>query len=389
MKASVSIVRAKSYEEAEVHPAIERAIGLLGASGETAGQGVMERFIKKGQRVLIKPNLLSANKRSAAVTTDPSVVDAIIGLVKEAGGVPFVGDSPGLGSAKRVAEKCGIMEVVRKHSCEFKELSTPVTVDNPDGRTFKRFVVAKEALEADAIINLPKLKTHAQMYLTLGVKNLFGCIPGKRKPQWHLTAGTSPDHFAGMLLDLHTLLKPTLTLTDGVISMEGNGPGSGDPVKTELILASADTIALDVVTAEAVGAQPRDVPVLKRAKELGLGTTDLSDINVLGETLDAVKVRGFNFPLLVSTNFTAALPYFIDKRLRKALSARPHIETSTCTLCNVCVSVCPVEVMEFRDGREIVIDYDGCIRCYCCQEMCPQKSISLREGWLKKLIPGL
>ncbi|MCK4738676.1 MAG: DUF362 domain-containing protein [Deltaproteobacteria bacterium] len=380
MEASVAIKKTSTYELGEFSKKVEALVTLLGG---------IEKFVKPNSRILIKPNLLAAKPRESVVTTDPALVEAAIILVKKAGGRPVVGDSPGIGSAKKVAEKCGIMEVVEKHDAEFIELTTPVNVDNQSGRRFKRFVIAGEALKVDAIINLPKAKTHAQMYLTLGVKNLFGCIPGKRKVQWHMTAGLKTTHFADMLLDLYMYLKPVLTILDGVVSMEGNGPGSGEPKKTGFLLASTDAVALDVIAATILGARPDDVPTLKRAKALGVGTTNLEDITILGDSIEDVKVSGFVFPPLVSTNFTEMLPNFLANPIRKAVSNRPHIETSRCALCNICVAVCPTEVMTNKNNMEIVIDYNGCIRCFCCQEMCPHNAISVKQGFLKKILPGL
>lgn len=372
----VSITRCASYEIQEAYRAIRESIDLLGG---------MERFVSRGERILLKPNLLAGKPPETAVTTHPEVVRVIIRLVKEAGGVPIVGDSPGLGTALKVADKCGVASVCREEGVELIDLKTLVVAENPGGLTFKRLEVAKEALDCDGIINIPKLKTHAQMFLTLGVKNLFGCVPGKLKPQWHLSAGVESSHFAAMLLDLYSFLKPRLTVMDGIVGMEGNGPGAGDPRKIGLVFASADAVALDTVATIVLGADPHDLPLLKAASIRGL-KTDINGIEVLGEEVSNVKVHGFKLPPLVSLNFADRLPYFLDKRLRRALTSRPSVERAKCTLCNICVQVCPAEVMAKTD--RISIDYDRCIRCYCCQEMCPEGAISPVDGWLKRIIPG-
>lgn len=378
MDTKVAIKRCEEYDETAVYTAVKEALGLLDG---------ISKFVKRGEIILLKPNLLAGRPPEAAVTTHPAVVRAAIRLVREAGATPFVGDSPGIGSALRIAEKCGILQVCKAEGVPFVDLKTLCVAENPDGRTFKRLEVAKEALEADGIINLPKLKTHAQMVVTLGVKNLFGCVPGKLKPQWHLSAGVESSHFAGMLLDLYGFLNPRLTIMDGIVGMEGNGPGSGDPRKTGLVLASGDAVAMDTVIAEIVGVKAEDVPILKEAGRRGLRGASLDGIAVLGEPVEAVRVKGFKLPPVSHTNFASRFPYFIDKRLRKALTARPHISDSECTLCAVCVEVCPAGVM--TKTERINIDYDRCIRCYCCQEMCPEGAISPKAGWLKRLVPGL
>jgi uncharacterized protein (DUF362 family)/Pyruvate/2-oxoacid:ferredoxin oxidoreductase delta subunit len=378
MNPKVSILKCTGYGYEEVYNAVKKATDLLGGIG---------KFVKKGERILVKPNLLSSKPPEAAVTTHPSVVKAVLLLVQQAGAVPVVGDSPGIGSGSKVAEKCGVMDVCRETGTEFVDLKTPVLVENPNGRTFKRLEVAKEALEVDGIINLPKLKTHAQMFLTLGVKNIFGCVPGKLKAQLHLSAGVDTVSFAGMILDLYLFLRPRLTVMDGIVAMEGNGPGSGDPKALGLLFASRDAVAMDRVVTEILGARYNDSPVLRCAREVGLLGAELARIDVVGEEVRNVRVSGFRFPPLVSTNFTANLPYFIDRRIRSALTSRPYITTKKCTVCGVCVDVCPAGVMD--KGTQIMIDYDNCIMCFCCQETCPEMAISVRQGWLKKVLVHL
>lgn len=374
---TVAIKKCASYEKRAVLEAVAGCLALLGG---------MEKFVKRGERVLVKPNLLGPKPPEAAVTTHPEVVRAVLALIKEAGACPVVGDSPGLGSARKAAEKSGILEVCSEMGVELIELKDLVVADNPKGRTFRKLEVAREALDAGSIINVPKLKTHAQMYLTMAIKNLFGCVPGKLKAQWHLSAGVESRHFASMLLELCVFLSPRLSIMDAITAMEGNGPGSGDPRHLGLIFAAENPVALDAVASAVVGASAHDVPLLMAAKEAGLSEAEAANNLVLGENIESVRVRGFKFPPLSSTNFTERLPWFIDRPLRKALTARPHIENKKCTLCGVCVAVCPAGVME-KTGR-IEITYDRCIRCYCCQEMCPEGAISAKEGWLKRLLPG-
>ena len=377
MAPSVSITKCSTYGTDEVESAVGRAVELAGGMG---------RFVKKGERILLKPNLLSAKPSEKAVTTPPEVVRAIIGLVRRAGATPVVGDSPGLGSALKVARRCGVLDVCVQTNTPLVDLKTLVIVENPGGHTFKRLEIAREALEFDGIINIPKVKTHAQMYLTLGVKNLFGCVPGKRKPQWHLSAGVDGLQFASMLLDLAAFLSPRLTIADGIVAMEGNGPGSGDPRELGLVFCSADCLAMDAVIAGVLGADPQKTPILRAALSRGLTSARAGNITVTGEDIEGVRVSDFRFPPPLNVNFASSLPDFLDKRIRKALTSRPHIDPRACNLCRVCVKVCPAGVM--TAGGRIRIDYDMCIRCYCCQEMCPQGAISARDGWLKRLIPG-
>jgi uncharacterized protein (DUF362 family)/ferredoxin len=374
----VSIIKCSEYDDARVFKAVKEAVDLVGG---------IKSFVKPGDVVLLKPNLLAGKSPEKGVTTHPSILRAALRLVKEAGGIAKVGDSSALGATEKNAEKAGFTGICKEFGAEFIELKTPVDLKNPDGLVFKRMEVAKEALECDVIINLPKMKTHAQMYLTLSVKNLFGCIPGKRKLQWHLSAGIDTASFASMLIDLAALVRPALNILDGVVAMEGNGPASGDLTEVGLVMASPDTLALDTVAATVLGAKIEAMPLLKKAKEIDPKLVDLGTISVKGETIEDARVRDFKFPPLVDIDFSSILPYFISKRVKKAMTSRPDINAQLCALCNVCVSLCPAEAME-RTNR-IVIDFEACIRCYCCQESCPRGVISAKEGWLKRLIPGL
>lgn len=371
---NVVIKKCNDYVNEEVYKTIKESVDLLGGIGS---------FVKKGERILLKPNLLSAKPPEAAVTTHPAVVRSVIKLVKEVGAIPVVGDSPGIGSAIKVSQKCGIAAVAKELDVEVIDLANSVSIENPFGKTFKRLEIAKEAVEVNGIINLPKLKTHAQMFLTLGVKNLFGCVVGARKPQWHMAAGVNGDAFARMLVDTYLFLKPRLTIIDGIVGLEGNGPGSaGDPRKLGLIFASADCIALDRVITEVLGAKANDLITTKVAEEDETGITDIDEINILGEEIDDVRVRDFKFPPLVGVEFK--LPFSLHNHLRKPLTARPLIDDKECTLCNMCVDICPPGIMTKTD--RINIDYDKCIRCFCCLEICPEGAISVKDGWLKRVL---
>ncbi len=373
----VVIKRCSDYVNEEVYRRIKECVDLLGGIGA---------FVKKGERILLKPNLLSAKPPEAAITTHPSVVGAIIQLVKEAGATPVVGDSPGVGSAVKVAERCGIAAIAREFDAEVIDLCTSVSVENPAGKIFKRLEIAKEALDVDGIINIPKLKTHTQMFLTLGVKNMFGCVAGTRKSQWHMAAGTDSYAFARMLLDTYLFLKPRLTIVDGILAMEGNGPGSsGEPKKLGLLFASADCISLDRVITEVLGGRGDDLPTAKVAMEDGTGETDIKKINVIGEKIGDVAVADFKFPPLTGIEFE--LPLSLQSYLRKPLTSRPFINIKRCTLCSRCVEICPPKIM--TRAVKIKIDYDKCIRCFCCLELCPEGAITVKEGWLKRMVSRL
>jgi uncharacterized protein (DUF362 family)/NAD-dependent dihydropyrimidine dehydrogenase PreA subunit len=378
----VSVVRCDGYESEAVYRKAKEAVDLVGGMGA---------FVSRGDRVLIKPNLLSARTPDRAVLTHPAVVEAAIRLVVEAGGTPLVGDSPSIGSARSCAQKGEILPVLERYGVPLLSCETVAVVKNPDG-AFKTFEVAKDALSVDKIINLPKLKTHGQMVMTLAVKNTFGLIPGARKTQWHLRTGNRPDHFARMLVDLHYLMRPVLSIIDGIMAMQGNGPGSGDPVDMGLVIAGADASAVDHVISRIVGLDPSLLYTLVEARKAGLGTVDPSRIEVRGERLGDVSVEGFIFP--PTGPLMGGVPAGITRIARRILTPRPVMIPELCIECGRCEKVCPARAItgpppqakrradkRSRTPGRMTIDYDRCIRCFCCQEICPEGAIQIRTGW--------
>ena len=368
----VSLVRCDDYEAGKVFAAVSRSLDLLGG---------IASFIKPGDRVLIKPNLLKGRHPDAAVTTHPEIVRAVIRLVQQAGATALVGDSPGIGDLRKVAERAGILAVIEQEGATLAGFDEAVSVKGQG--TFQRFVIARAAVEADAIINLPKLKTHGMTVLTGAVKNLFGCIPGKRKVQWHFNTGVDHDAFSRMLVELSVIIKPCLTVMDAVVGMEGNGPGSGDPRRIGLVIAGLDPVAVDVVSGNIVGLAPEDLPVIRAAVKAGIGASSMEHIQVLGEKLSGVVVPDFRLPPRDHTEWQ--LPDWARRRLKDALTTRPVIDHHACIQCGICMQDCPQRAITDHGGK-LNIDYRICIRCFCCQEFCPQGAITVGRGWLLKLV---
>lgn len=255
----IPVVRASCADYRDAERALRQALDGLGSS---------EPLAAAGEPVLLKPNLLAPRPADAAVTTHPAVVEAAIRLALDLGARPLVADSPGLHSAARVAQVCGIAEVCRRYEVPLLDLGQgePATVS---GRVYRELVVAREALEARWLWNLAKWKTHTMMGLTLAVKNLYGCVPGKRKVAAHFRSGKDHDQFARLLLDLAHLLRPRLNVLDGVTALDGPGPGRGRPVARHLLLVSADPEALDWVATRLSGFAANDVPTVRRGLKDG------------------------------------------------------------------------------------------------------------------------
>lgn len=372
-RARVSIARCPDYSEESVLEAVKRAIDLLGG---------MDAFVRRGDRVLIKPNLLVARVPDEAVTTHPSVVKAIIQLVRDYDGVPVVGDSPAIGGLLRVASKAGIYDVVRKMNCKLVDFDDVMEVRGSHQGVFRTLEVARAVMDCDLLINLPKLKTHGMTTMTLSVKNLFGCIPGTKKIQWHFRAGINRHSFAQMLVDLYGIVRPRLNVVDAVVGMEGDGPNGGDPREIGLIFAGTDGIAVDSTICDVVGLPPRDLLTNRIGSDLGLGVGQLKDIEVVGEAIEEVKVKGFRLPKSMEPQWGLSQP--LRGLLRNAMTAKPRIREDICKLCEVCVEGCPSQAMTMERGK-IDIDYSKCIRCFCCSEICSERAVDVKQGWLLRL----
>lgn len=371
MAALVSLVKASAYDYRIVYDAVKDAVDLLGG---------MDRFVKPGERVLLKPNLLSSEAAEKAVTTHPIIVKAVIQMVREAGGRPVVGDSPGLFSMGKVAKNTGIKHVCDEMDVKLVEFSPSVLVRPEGNALFKQLEIAKIAIEADKVVNLPKLKTHSQMLLTLGVKNLFGCIEGKRKAVWHLKAGIDRKAFAAMLVEIYRTVSPVLTILDGIVGMEGDGPGNGIPRNIGLIAGSSDAVALDVIISEILGVKREKLLTGVAARQMGVGETIFENIDILGEKIEDVKVDNFKLP---SISGLEMFPRFTYSFLRNALTTKPKINKEKCILCQSCRDKCPPGIISWdKDGPSI--DYPHCIYCFCCHEICPAGAVEIKPGWALK-----
>lgn len=368
----VALRELRSYQPEQVEAALLELLRPLGG---------IEAFVKPDQKVLLKPNLLSGKTPDQAVTTHPAIVRGMIHLVQQAGGIVSVGDSPGLGKPAQVAQKAGIMEVIETTGARFAPFAESVPVRMGSG-TFHQLELARDILDADVVINLPKLKTHQMMGLTCAVKNLFGAVVGMRKVRLHLQAGADKRYFALMLLDLAEKVAPALTVVDAVVGMEGNGPGSGDPVQIGALLAGSNPLAVDAVACALVGVKPDAVWTQKVALERGLPGAALAKLELFGEALEVLKISSFQPSKSTDVNF--GLPKFLKNTLKHATTARPVIEQPQCKLCELCAKHCPPQVMTVKNGK-LQIDYDSCIRCFCCQELCPHGAIITEQGLLLKL----
>ena len=370
--ASVSISKCNSYDIKEVQGAVDSCLDKLGG---------LSSLIKPDDRVLIKPNILIAKPPEEAVTTHPSLIEAIIIAVKKAGAVPLVGDSPGglVGNVRGHWKVTGIEEVCNRLNVEILNFeSSGVYEKRINGNHYH---IAKPVLDADFIINVPKIKTHGLTILTCAIKNMYGTIPGLTKVNYHKEA-PKPSDFAELVVDIFALSKPSLNIVDGIIGMDGNGPSAGNPKEMGLILASTDSVAIDSLICQILGKNPLKVPINKNAYERGLGEADINKIKVLGYQPDVID--DFKWPPNISSSLDM-VPSFISKGLMRFWWSRPVIDPEVCTKCGKCVKNCPVEALSA--GVKIPeFDYPECINCMCCMEMCPEKAVKLEKSMLSKLL---
>lgn len=256
---TVSLIRAHHYDVDYLRQQLETLLDPLGG---------LQQFVKPGDRVLLKPNLLTGARPSQECTTRPEIVYGVAQMVKAAGGHPFLGDSPAFGSALGVAKANGLLDWAQQLDLPIVELHGKRYETGDD--EFGSLRLSKEAMEADVLINLPKVKSHGQLTMTLGVKNLFGCVPGKMKAWWHMEAGKDRQRFGTMLVQTARLLAPDLTLVDGILGHEGNGPSGGEPRQLGLLAASPDVFALDRALLAVLQVPAETVPTVAAAQRLGL-----------------------------------------------------------------------------------------------------------------------
>jgi len=375
----VSIVRCNDYESAHVYESVARSIELLGG---------MSRFVKPGMKVLLKCNLLMRKRPEEAATTHPEVAAAVARLVKEAGAIPIIADSPGglftERTLKGVYRVCGMEQVAERDGIELNFNVEETVVSHPEGRTVKSLTVIKALEEADAVINIAKLKTHGMALYTGAVKNLFGVIPGTTKAEYHLRMKKLED-FSDMLVDISTYVKPVLSVIDAVVGMEGQGPSAGDPRKIGAVLASESPYALDVAAVSMVGISPDKVCTIQRARERGL-CSSLNELTLVGDPLDGLIIHDFKIPshkhvgvIEQFLNENSALAKFINNNF----GPRPVFNYDDCVGCGDCDRNCPPKAITMINGRPVV-NLKECIRCYCCQELCPQKAVHIKRSWIFK-----
>ena len=397
----VSLRKCTTYDEIEVFKSVSAAINDIGG---------IEAFVKKGERVLLKANLLMEKRPEDATLTHPSVLKALTQILIANGNTVVIGDSPGgpftEGMLHKIYKTGGYYELAEQTGATLNTNFKSFEHENPQGLLLKKLTLTDMLHDVDKVISVSKLKTHGMMTFTGAVKNMFGTIPGIIKAEYHLNL-PEYDDFANALIDICLASLSVLSVMDGIVGMEGHGPSAGKPRQLGVVLASASPFSLDRIACEIISLESERVPTLKNAISRGLSPANLTNIEVVGEQISTFKVSDFDIPKPGRINPSQSLPPFLRKLMSRILQPRPVFLLDKCTKCGICAANCPVEVISFARYRGICqkcmecvnggecpvyqerkpsINLDECIRCYCCQELCPTKAIVIKRPLLMQLL---
>ena len=372
-RSRVAVLRCDAYDSVSVSRAVAAGIGLLGG---------IERFAAREERILLKPNVLAGDDPARLVSPHPSVLGAVAELVRGRSSRLTYGDSPSFGRPEPALRKAGLDTAAEAWGARPADFINGREVSFPGSPFTRRFFLAEGVLSCDGMVSIAKLKSHAFMRMTGAVKNQFGCVAGMSKAGFHMKL-QEPAQFGRMLAALTSCLRPRLYVMDGIVAMQGNGPRSGDPCPMNVLLFSADPVALDAVMCRLVELDPAALSTCVAGREFGLGTFRAEEIEVVGDPLGPLVNGGFAVDRSIKAK--RQMPPMVGGMVKRHVAARPFIDEKRCTRCGTCIQVCPAapKALDWRDStraRPPRYDYERCIRCYCCQEVCPEKAIGVRSG---------
>ncbi|PAB60617.1 DUF362 domain-containing protein [Anaeromicrobium sediminis] len=379
----VSLIECKDYEYEKVKEGIIKTFRNLGG---------VNKYIKKGDKVLLKLNLLMKKKPEEATTTHPIFTKALAKVLIDHGAEVIIGDSPGgpfnTSILKGIYRACGIEKIADEVGAKLNYNTNTIDIKNEDGLILKKIVGIEVLNEVDKVISVSKLKTHGMMMFTGAVKNMFGIVAGLEKAEYHVRMPNNVD-FSNALVDICIAAKPILSFMDGIVGMEGAGPSAGEPREVGAIIGSTSPYELDVVATSIIGLSPLKVPTIKRCVERNLCSGKLEDIKLMGEDINKFILNDFVIPEIRSLDLLdGKLPKFIRDILNDLLQPKPVFNHDECVGCSDCADNCPPRVIEMVNNKPVV-NLDECIRCFCCQELCPVKAILIHRPLLMKLLAKL
>jgi len=378
-KARVSIVKQADYNSTEIHEGLKKSFSYLGG---------LENLIRPGSRVFVKINHLSPpSPPEKAIVTHPVFTKEVLLFMKQLDVTVTVGDDIQskekdgflISGYRQICDELGVRLLNLKEE-GFREVSCK-------GELLKKVFISPLVLEADIILNLPKLKTHSFTAFTGAVKNMFGVIPHGFRHRYHRQFIRN-DVFSQMLVDIFSCVPPHLTIMDAIIAMEGEGPSTGNPKKVGVIIASEDAVAVDAVASKITGTNPMNIYTTQDAHERGLGIGRIEDIEIVGENIQDVEVKDFKHSAVAIALFRRKLPSFLYAYIQNQLTLIPEIITKKCTACLECVNICPRGAAKSEEDF-VRIDKDLCIHCMCCHEVCRFQAIKPKHKPIGKVINGL
>lgn len=377
LKNRVAIAPCREYRCKEIEKIVEE-IAAACSLGELAGK-----------RILVKPNILRDARPEKAITTHPDFLRAVIRVIQRRGGGSadgeiLVGDSPGFQRSGFQAKLCGIKAAAEEEGARWVDFTRGrYEKIVSEGRSEEHFKLTGALEGVDLIINLPKLKTHQLMLFTGAAKNLFGLIPSLGKSPYHVKH-PNPRDFAAMLADLLSVLPPVFSFMDGIIGMEGPGPGNGTPRHLGICLGGWNPGAVDLVAADFIGYKAETLPLSRELIERKMSPTP-GEIEL--KTLGTLPARPQAFQRIRSGKRPSLFRDIILQKLAPALSQRikphPRFLHERCIRCGECIGICAAGALERSEtGYEgakwqVTIDPKACIRCYCCHEICPADAIEI------------
>lgn len=354
-----------SYEYGKIYSHISYILDQLKFS---------ELYELKGKSILIKPNLVAPMEPEKAVTTHPNIVRAVVEYLVQHGAEQIgIGDS-GLQTDDKIYETTGMNQIANEFGCQICKFDKyeVVTCNNAENKVLKFVPLSKYVVDADIVIDIPKLKIHHAYIYTGAVKNIFGTVPGGNKLKIHAAAGKN-SKFEETLVDIYKTVKPTICILDGIIGLEGNGPCNGTPVQSNLLLGSYNGLALDIVACSVIGVDYTEVGYLKKFVEREKGNI-VQDIVVYG---DDVEVTKYNRPNLIYKKMPILFEIFVPP-LYRLIKPVPKFDTDICIKCGICVRTCPVKALTLDNYP--VVNKKKCISCFCCQEACRSNAINRSDA---------
>lgn len=376
----VSVLGCKNYDYEKVRATLIKSIENIGG---------LEKYINKGETVLLKVNLIMRKRPEEAATTNPVFVRALSQILSDYGCRVIIGDSPGgpfsEALLRTIYKTTGMEEAAKLSGAELNYSTETMPVENPEGRLLKKLTIAKFITKADKIISVAKLKAHCMTKMTGASKNMFGIIPGTVKAEYHFNC---PDGitFANCLLDICGYANPVLSFMDGITAMEGHGPTAGEPREIGVVLASPSPYELDLAASKIINVPIKDVPLLQCAIERELCSKAPDDIEIIGDDINSFVKKDFVLPKTGSMHFLGDNPpKFMEAFVKKNLHPKPIFNSKLCVGCGDCALNCPAKIITI-ENRFPHVDMDKCIRCFCCQELCPMKAVSVHRPLLLKIL---